>query len=118
MKKVDFQFQEELQEHIKTLNSLYKVIMEQKSMLENNDFENLYTNRSKFNEIARIVTRDRQKLDIMENVADEAAENHILEINGLINQMSDLMHQIIEIEEHNSSIMQISQHKLIQTNED
>ncbi len=116
MKRIDFPFPNELRKQIKTLNSLFNIIIEQKSLLENNDFENLFTNHSKFNKITDLVAKRKQKLDIMESewasVDFESFGIEITEIDELINQLSDLMHQIIEIEHYNSSIMEISQQKI------
>lgn len=116
MKRIDFPFPNELRKQIKTLNSLYNVIIEQRFLLENNDFENLNTNRSKLNKLTEVMNSRREQLINIENDWDsvefDSPELETEEINGLINQLSDLMHQIIEIEHHNSSILEASEQKL------
>ena len=116
MKRIDFPFPNELRRQIKTLNSLYQIIVEQKSLLENSDFENLDANRTKFNKISEVIIKSKDRLNTFEkewnSVDFESLEPEITEVSGLIDQLGDLMHQIIEMEHYNSSILETSQQKI------
>ena len=110
MRKIEFDFQQELQQQIQILNSLYELTLKQKALLEEGDYENLFTTKSNFDEISQVIQKQRKKLSSFENNwnCDQSVISQSVRqrINELVDQLSELMKKVIITENKNYSMLQ------------
>lgn len=118
MKKITIDFPQELQQQIKLLNSLYELTLKQKNLIENCDYENLFTTKSDFNEITKTIKLQREKLSYFEDSWDfhqsDISLNVLNNINELVQQINDLMKKVKKIENQNCIMLQKIGEKLIE----
>jgi len=115
MKKIESDFPQELNSHIRTLNSLYQLIMKQKSMLEESDLEKLFNSQTEFEKIAEIIPEQRKKLTFLEEAfctSTEIPDKIYHNLDGLIAQINELMQKIIKLENQNYSLLLFSENKI------
>ena len=107
MKKIEFEFQQELQQQIDLLNSFYELISKQKALLEKSDYENLFITKSNFDEISKTIQQRREKLSYFENSCNSGLPQiEIREIKKLINRISDIMKKVLIIENQTCHMLQ------------
>ena len=110
MKTIEFDFQQELKEQIKLLNSLYELSMKQKTFIEKCEYEKLFNTKSEFDNIVKVIHKRRKNLIQYENSWMNNQYNipqHVINtINYLMDQISDIMQRVMIIENKNCDMMQ------------
>ena len=116
MKRNKCNIPDELTTQIEILSTLHKLILRQKTLIENEDFDNLYTTKSDFDEINDLIQQKRQQLSVIENGWDcyqsEISEDTQIRINNLLDQLNDLAEKVLIVEHENYDILEVSQQKI------
>ena len=116
MKRNNCNIPEELTTQIEILSTLQKLILKQKMLIESEDFDNLYTSKSDFDEINDLIQQKREQLSIIENRWDcyqsEISEDTQIRINNLLDQLNDMAEKVLIVENENYDILEISQQKI------